>query len=32
MQPQALPSNDRDDAKERVRNAIDIVDLVGSYV
>ena len=32
MQPQPPTSSDRDDVKERVRDAIDIVDLVGSYV
>ena len=32
MQPHPPTSSDRDDLKERVRDAIDIVDLVGSYV
>ena len=32
MQPPSTTSSDRDDLKERVRDAIDIVDLVGSYV
>jgi DNA primase len=32
MQPQPPLSSDRDDAKERVRDAIDIVELVSSYI
>jgi DNA primase len=32
VQPPQTSSSDRDDVKEQVRDAIDIVDLVGSYV
>ncbi len=32
VQPSQTTSSDRDDVKERVRDAIDIVDLVGAYV
>jgi len=32
VQPPQTPSNDRDDVKEQVRDAVDIVELVGSYV
>ena len=32
MSPQSLPPSGRDDLKERIREAVDIVDLVGSYM
>ncbi len=32
MSPQPAPSVPRDDLKERVRDAVDIVDVVGSYI
>jgi DNA primase len=32
LSPQSLPPSGRDDLKERIREAVDIVDLVGSYM